>query len=99
MRLMGVPMIYSIRASLMALSLVAGMAFGGTPMEAIEDEQIDEIGPVEYFDWLRENRVGPEKGPGSLLEGWSEIQKMPIASGPGTAVWQLPGPAPLISGT
>lgn len=92
-------MIYSIRAGLTAMILMAGMAFAAAPIEAVEDEQIDEIGPMQYFEWLRENRLGPDKGPGSLLEGWSEVQKMPVASGPGGAIWQLLGPAPLVSGS
>ena len=80
------------------LFLSMGLAFGAAPVND-EDELIDEAPLVDYYRWLTEDRVGPQKGQGSLLEAWSEIKKMPNATGAGGAIWQLLGPAPLISGS
>ena len=76
-----------------------GVASGAAPVNDEEDEFVDEAPLDDYYRWLREDRVGPQKGPGSLLEAWSQMEKMPNATGAGGAIWQLLGPAPLISGS
>ena len=53
------------------LFLSMGLAFGAAPVND-EDELIDEAPLVDYYRWLTEDRVGPQKGQGSLLEAWSE---------------------------
>jgi len=82
-----------------ALLITTQVVLRAAPIAAEEDEMVDEGSLLEYFGWLTEDRLGPGKGQGSLLEAWSEIQKMPVATGPGGAIWQQIGPAPLLAGT
>jgi len=87
---------FEVVASLIILLIAAT----STAANALEDDEMEAEGPIEeYLRWLTENRLGPDKGFGSLLQGWREVEQTPRSNGANEAFWEFLGPAPLTSGS
>jgi photosystem II stability/assembly factor-like uncharacterized protein len=79
--------------------LGAASAPAATPLDEEEQEAEGEDPLEDYFRWLTENRLGPDKGFGSLLQAWREVEQTPKSNGATEALWEFLGPAPLLGGT
>src|SRR5262245_21611210 len=76
---------FEVVASLLTLLLAAS----STAQSALDEDELEAEGPIdEYLHWLTENRLGPDKGFGSLLQGWREVAQTPKSNGANEAIWE-----------